>query len=104
MRRIDRGVEKSRRASYPMTLSPRHPDTPTPLLPKLDHAARDLAPAHGIEAVVDLLQPDAGRHQLVELQAAAQVKIDVARHVDAEAVRAHVRTLDLLLIQKLRSG
>ena len=32
-------------------------------------------------------------HQLVELEPALHVHVDVARHVDAEPVRAHVRAL-----------
>src|SRR6187401_2894856 len=69
-----------------------------------DHAARDLAPAHRREPLVDGVQLDAFRYQLVEFEPALQVEIDVARHIDAEPVRAHVRSLDLFLIQEIGPG
>src|SRR5438034_11710119 len=56
-----------------------------------------------LEGVVDLLElQTAGDHQ-VELQFAPEVEVDQSGHVEAEAVRAHGRALDLLLLQEFRA-
>src|SRR2546423_6249010 len=57
---------------------------------KDDDGASDLARLHGVEGLVDLFQLDAGRHQLVQLQPSLQVEVHIPRHVNAEAVGAHV--------------
>src|SRR6476620_3020001 len=69
-----------------------------------DHAAGDAARLHGFEAFVDLVEADALRHELVELEPALEVESDVAGHVDPEPVRAHVRALQSLLHQQLEAG
>ena len=68
-----------------------------------DDGAGDLALLHGFEAVVDLVERDARAHELVEHELAVHVEIDVARHVEAETVRAHVGALDLLLGEEVEA-
>src|SRR5690349_15641229 len=92
------------------------PDTPTPRHPgtqkadsrypsiKHDDAAGNFAAAHGLEALVDVVEGDAARDELVKLQAATEIEVDVARHVDAEAVGPHVGALDLLFVQEFGAG
>src|SRR5690348_9960518 len=67
------------------------------------HRARDLARLHRAEGVVDLLELAPATHHLVELQPALPIELDVARHVDLEAVAAHAAPLDPLLAQEHRA-
>src|SRR5262245_10369159 len=63
-----------------------------------DDTAGDLAALDPRQARVHVLERQAQRDHLVEPQAAVEIEIDVARHVDAEAVPAHHRAEDLLLV------
>jgi transposase len=56
---------------------------------KSDDAPGHMSLLHVFESVIDLVQPQPLRHQLVKLQAALQVELDVARHVDSEPVGPH---------------
>src|SRR5580700_8783047 len=62
--------------------------------------ARDLASFHRAEGVVDVFEFAALADHVVEVEAALQIEIDVLRHVDAEAVRAHVGALQFALGEK----
>src|SRR5438552_7704716 len=66
------------------------------------HRAGDLAGLHRAEGLVDVLELAAAADHLVELQPALAIELDVARHVDLEAVAAHAAALDLLLAQEHR--
>src|SRR5262249_27044753 len=59
-----------------------------------EDGADDFAGFHGAEGFVDVIQAAAARDHLIETQAALHVEIDVARHVDAEAVGAHHAALE----------
>src|SRR6185503_6984673 len=67
-----------------------------------EHGAGHLAGLHGAEGLVDVLQLAAPGDHLVELQPALAVELDVARHVDLEAVAPHAAALDLLLAEEHR--
>src|SRR5687768_3863230 len=73
------------------------------LLIEHQNGSGHLAGLHGTEGLVDVLELPAPRDHLVELQAALPVELDVARHVDLEAIAAHAAALDLLLAQEHRS-
>src|SRR5262245_60635939 len=62
-----------------------------------------LAGLHRAERLVHVFEATAPRDHLVELEAALLVVLDVARHVDLEAVRAHAAALDALLAQEHRA-
>src|SRR6186713_2592950 len=64
------------------------------------HRAGDLTRLHGPEGLVDLLELAAAGDHLVELQTPLPVQLDVAGHVDLEAIRAHAAALDLLLAEE----
>src|SRR5437879_6807913 len=64
--------------------------------------ARDLACLHRAEGLVHVLELAAAADHLVQLQPALAVELDVARHVDLEAVAAHAAALDPLLAQEHR--
>src|ERR1051325_5363918 len=64
--------------------------------------SRDLARLHGPERLVDVLELAPARDHLVEHEPALPVELDVARHVDLEAVAAHAAALDLLLAEEHR--
>src|SRR5205085_6386231 len=66
------------------------------------HRAGDLAGLHRAEGLVHVLELAAAADHLVELQPALAVELDVAGHVDLEAVAAHAAALDLLLAQEHR--
>ena len=57
------------------------------------HRARYLARLHRPKRLVDVVQPTAPRHQLVQLQSTLTVELEIARDVDAKSVRAHARGL-----------
>src|SRR6516165_1886456 len=62
--------------------------------------ARDLAGLHRAKCFVHVLEPAAPSDHLVQAQQAALVEVDVLRHVDLEAVRAHAAALDALLAEE----
>src|SRR5437763_14753553 len=64
--------------------------------------ARDLACLHRAEGLVHVLELAAAADHLVQLQPALAVELDVARHVDLEAVAAPAAALDLLPPQEHR--
>src|SRR5579862_5076715 len=68
---------------------------------ELNDAAYHLAGLHVGKAFVDLLELDLGGDPVVEMQLAAEVKLDQPRHVLAEVVRAHRRALHALLAQEV---
>src|SRR5437763_4382270 len=88
-------------SSCPARLSSRSPDQPSV---EDDHRAGHLASRHGRKAVVDLVELDPGRHELVQLEPAIEVQVDVAGHVLTEAVGAHGRPLNLLLVEEVDAG
>src|SRR5436309_6953831 len=65
------------------------------------HRTRHFAGLHRAERLVHVFETAFLRDHLVELQPALQIKVEIARHVHAEAVRAHHAALQLLLRQKL---
>src|SRR2546427_12269899 len=69
----------------------------------LFRSARHLAGFHGAKRLVDVLQAATARDHLVELELPLAIQLDVARHVDLEAVRSHGAALDLLLAQERRA-
>ena len=73
---------------------------PRRLLVEDDDAARHRARLHLVEGLVDLLDTDPLADHVVELELAREVEVDIARHVDAEVVRAHVRTLERLVVEQ----
>src|SRR5439155_6629207 len=76
--------------------------SPTARSVEHQHRARDLARLHRAERLVDVLEPAAATHHLVQLQPSLPVEVDVARHVDLEAIAAHAAALDLFLAQEHR--
>src|SRR2546427_6628590 len=54
----------------------------------LFRSARHLAGFHGAKRLVDVLQAATARDHLVELELPLAIQLDVARHVDLEAVRS----------------
>jgi hypothetical protein len=70
----------------------------------LPRSAYHLASLHRIEGVVHVLELAGARDQLVELEAALPVQLDVGRHVEAEAIGAHPATDQLLLADELACG
>src|SRR6266567_8862520 len=64
-----------------------------------DHAARRRPLPQGLEGIVHTLERQAGRDHLVEAEETPPVELEVARHVDAEAVRAHHAAEDRLLAE-----
>lgn len=61
---------------------------------KHHHAPRHGSLPHILEGVVHLVQGQALRYQLVQLQAALEVELHVAGHIGAEVVAAHAAALD----------
>src|SRR5581483_2668094 len=57
--------------------------------------ARDLTRLHRPERLGDVLEPTPARDHVVEIQASLLVIVQIARHVDTEAVRAHIGALQL---------
>src|SRR6266576_3817039 len=89
------------------TARPRRADRwnarPVESLPaSLEHqdGARHLAGLHRAKRLVHVLELSAPRDHLVQAQEAALVEVDVLRHVDLEAVRAHAAALDALLAKE----
>src|SRR5262245_46080923 len=70
---------------------------------KVDDAAHHLAGLHVGEALVDLSQLNAVRDPVVEMQLALQVEVDQPRHVDAKAIGAHRRALNLAFAQEVET-
>src|SRR5271156_3900211 len=64
------------------------------------HRARDFSRLHSAECFVDVLEFAAARDHVVEVEPSLLIELDDARHVDAEAVRAHEASLDALLVQQ----
>src|ERR1700677_637668 len=56
---------------------------------KHDHAAHRLAGLHRGKTLVDLGQFQLRRNPVLQVQLAAHVQLDKARHVDAEMIRTH---------------
>ena len=56
--------------------------TTTTLRVEADDSLHDLPGGHGIECLVDLLQPDDAAHHLVEFEPADQVQVDEPRDID----------------------
>src|SRR5438046_9970541 len=65
-----------------------------------DHAARRGPLPQRLEGIVHALERQAGRDHLVEAEETPPVELEVARHVDAEAVRAHPAAEDRLLAER----
>src|SRR5262249_2737828 len=65
-----------------------------------DHRPRDLTLLHRLERIVDVVQLDATRDQLVDLELAAHVEIDELRHVAPHVGRAVERSDQRLLLQR----
>src|SRR4051794_11384209 len=63
-----------------------------------DQPAGVVAPAEGVEGLVDLVEGIGVRDHLVELQLAAHVEVDQAGEVDGRAGRAVEAALDGLLL------
>src|SRR6266545_5108145 len=70
------------------------------LLIEHQHGPRDLARLHRAERVVHVLETAPPGDHLVQAEQAPLVEVDVLRHVDLEAVRAHAAALDALLPQE----
>src|SRR6202035_2528560 len=68
-----------------------------------DHATHGLAGLHRGKAFVDLAELQFRRYPVLQMQPAAHVEFNQARHVDPEMVRAHRRSLDLALAQKVKA-
>src|SRR5215475_2339820 len=69
-----------------------------PLASVDDHRSRDLALLHRLEGTVHVVELDAARDELVDLQPAAHVELDELRHVAAHVCRAVQRSDDRLLL------
>src|SRR5262245_25624711 len=87
----------------PTLRAPAEPGRSASVLIEHQDRSGDLAGFHRAKRLVDVLQAAATRDHLVELQAALAVELDVAGHVDLEAVAAHAAALDLLLAQERRT-
>src|SRR3990170_860170 len=98
---------RASRATYVPERTTTGPDTGPPGAPpkrqeSIEHQdrARHLTGLHGAERLVHVLQPAALGDHLIEVQAALEVELDVAGHVDAEAVGTHRAALDLAFGQE----
>src|ERR1700730_6650445 len=56
------------------------------------NGARDFAALHRRKCLVDIFEFRALTDHLVKVESALQVKIDVARHIDAETIAPHHRS------------
>ena len=53
------------------------------------------------EAVVDLFELDFPGDEVIEMQAALQIELDQAWHIDAEAIGPHEGSLDLAFAEEI---
>src|ERR1700736_4129656 len=89
---------------YSMFLPPPH-RLKSVLHASIEHynRARDFAALHRAERLVDVFEFRALADHLVEVESALQVKIDVSRHIDAEAIATHHRAFQGPLSEQPRA-